>query len=209
MQTDKIKVGSNENGRAEALKEAEKFSEYVGLSEKEALRVRLLTEETMGLVAAITGNFDADFWIESEDNDCKIHLLANTQMNLAKKEELVSISSSGKNEAAKGFMGKIRDIFENSFYNVEEVENLSYTYGGGPIMYASMGMMGPETTNLNSLVCSWSLNKYREALGYHEENPAVKEAWDELEKSIVASLADDVRVSVSGDNVEMVIEMKF
>ena len=30
--------------------------------------------------------------------------------------------------------------------------------------------------------------------------------WDELEKSIIANLADDVRVSVSGNNVELIIE---
>ena len=209
MQTDIIKVGSAGKGREEALREAEKFSEYVGLDENERLKLRLLTEETVGMVAAITGAFDADFWIEKNGNDCKIHLLANTMMNLTKKEELVALSSTGENEAAKGFMGKIRDIFENSFYNVEEVENLSYEYGGGPIMYASMGMLGPEAANFNSLVCNWSLNKYREELGLAENNPAAKEAWDELEKSIVANLADDVKVSVSGDEVEMVIEKKF
>ena len=34
------------------------------------------------------------------------------------------------------------------------------------------------------------------------------EDWDELEKSIIANLADDVTVGINGDNVEMVITKK-
>ena len=208
MQTDKIKVGINGLGKDEALQEIDKLGTYAGLDDKEKLRVRLLSEEALGIVDAIAGDFEAEFWIEEEKRDCKIHLLANTKMNMAKKEELVSISSKGRNEAARGFMGKIRDIIENGFYNYREVENLSYEYGGGPIMYASMGMMSSNPINLNSIGYGWSLNKYRERLG-EEDNQAAKEAWDELEKSIVANLADDVKVSITGNEVELIIEKKF
>ena len=41
------------------------------------------------------------------------------------------------------------------------------------------------------------------------ENMAARAAWDELEKSIVANIADDVKVSVKGNNVELVIEKKL
>ena len=37
MQTDRIKVASDGSGREEALREAEKFAQYVGLSPKEGL----------------------------------------------------------------------------------------------------------------------------------------------------------------------------
>lgn len=206
METDRIKISSDGTGREAALNEVEKYANYIGLDEKQALKVRLLSEETVGMVDAITGEFNADFWIEGDNGVTFIHLLANTKMNLEKKEQLVSVSTSGKNEAAKGFMGKIKEFFENGLYNVEEVDQLSTEYGGDPIMYASMGMYSPDGANFSSLVYKWSLNRYREKLEDEEERPAKKEAWDELEKSIVANLADDVKVSVSGDSVELVIE---
>ena len=36
-----------------------------------------------------------------------------------------------------------------------------------------------------------------------------KEAWDELEKSVVGHLADNVKVSILGRTVEMVIMKKL
>jgi hypothetical protein len=43
-----------------------------------------------------------------------------------------------------------------------------------------------------------------------DENMAgAAEAWDELEKSVVSNLADDVKVSINGRNVEMVILKQF
>ena len=52
----------------------------------------------------------------------------------------------------------------------------------------------------------WSLNNYREGLEQADDSDApVKEAWDELEKSIVASIAKDVVVGVKKDRVEMTI----
>ncbi len=35
------------------------------------------------------------------------------------------------------------------------------------------------------------------------------EAWDELEKSIIANLADDVKVGVLKDKIELVVIKKF
>ena len=38
---------------------------------------------------------------------------------------------------------------------------------------------------------------------------AAKEAWDELEKSVVAKVADDVNVAIRGRTVEMTIVKKL
>ena len=52
---------------------------------------------------------------------------------------------------------------------------------------------------------TWSLNSYREALSDAENEEPAQEAWDEIEKSIVASLAKDVIVGIKKDLVEMTI----
>ena len=63
MQTDKINVESNGNGMERALEEAMKFASYIGLDEKSSLTLRLLAEETLNMVSAITGDYVAHFYI--------------------------------------------------------------------------------------------------------------------------------------------------
>ena len=55
-----------------------------------------------------------------------------------------------------------------------------------------------------SPVYSWSLNKYRDVV--KKEN---QEDWDELEKSIIANLADDIIVGVKGKQANIVVVKKF
>ena len=212
MQTNKIPVSSDGAGFDEALSEAVKFAEYIGLDRKQSMRVRLLAEETLGMVSAITGDFSAEFFIESDKKCvCRIHLIAETVMDYAKKRELIETSSNKKNAAAKGFMGKIRQIIENSLYSVDEVGALQVEYCGTPIMYADLGMCGMSDMSggygMNSFV--WSMESYKNSIETSvASDDAAKEAWDELEKSIVASIADDVRVGVKGNTVELVIEKR-
>ena len=47
----------------------------------------------------------------------------------------------------------------------------------------------------------WSMEQYKAALDGEEQ----KEAWDELEKSIVANIADDAVVGVKKDRIDMTI----
>ena len=50
----------------------------------------------------------------------------------------------------------------------------------------------------------WSLANYRNSLS-RDSNDS-KEEWDELEKSIIAKLSDDVKVWLRSDSTEVVIE---
>lgn len=53
----------------------------------------------------------------------------------------------------------------------------------------------------------WSMEDYRKQLEqYRAQNQKdAEEAWDELEKSVVAHVADDVKVSIQRRTVEMTI----
>ena len=164
-------------------------SAYKELSPKNTLYLRLLAEETMAMLRAITGNVSGEFWMEDEDQSYTLHLKVNTLMDENKRKQLLSASTSGKNEATRGFMGKIRSFFEPS----SSIPMFSAGLGGGaPQMY-------------NSYV--WSMEDYRDQLRqYREQNQnEANEAWDELEKSVVGHLADDVKISIRGRIVEMTI----
>ena len=56
----------------------------------------------------------------------------------------------------------------------------------------------------------WSLESYRQGLDdVKKTNQDAGEVWDELEKSILANLADDVKVAIRGNEAEITVEKKF
>ena len=71
-----------------------------------------------------------------------------------------------------------------------------------------MTMGCPEAYENNVNAYMWSLQRYKSALDGIEDMET-EDAWDELEKSIVASIADDVQVSVKGSSVEIAIFKNF
>ena len=197
MKSDTIKVSSKGLGIATALSEAESVAAYRHLNHKQTMQLRLLVEEMMGMLQAMTGETEADFWLETDKETFRLNLSTNTVMSSEKRRTLLSHSTSGKNTAAKGFMGKLRDILERALEPYDNSLQSAYSSGWSTDASTSMSMAANQV---------WSYNQYRDSLGGHEEKP---EAWDELEKSIVGSLADDIQISILGDKVKMTIYKTF
>ena len=171
------------------------------------MHLRLLTEEMLGMVQTIAGEFQAVYYAEQDGDVYRLHLDANINMDPDKRRELISASTSGKNEAAKGIMGKIRDFIEVGMENYEEVSTIQSRYGVNPVAY---GIVGMDSDAMNQAMLTWSLKQYRD--GLYDNNGATEgysEAWDELEKSIVANLADDVKVGIKKDRMQMTITKKI
>ncbi|MBQ7486315.1 MAG: hypothetical protein IJT77_02330, partial [Clostridia bacterium] len=114
MKTDTIVVSSSGACMEDALNQAELVGAYKHLSAKNILHLRLLTEEMMGMMRSITGEQSGQFWIEDDGTTFMLHLLVDTRMNTSKRENLLAASSSGKNESARGFMGRLMDFFDRN-----------------------------------------------------------------------------------------------
>ncbi len=112
MKTDIIVVSSKGERMEAALNQAEKVAAYKSLSPKNTLHLRLLTEEMMGMMRSITGETEGKFWIEDQDDEYRLHLQVKSRLSSEKREKLLSASSSGRNESAKGLMGRLRDFFD-------------------------------------------------------------------------------------------------
>jgi hypothetical protein len=112
MKTDVIVVSSKGSQMETALDQVDKVTAYKGLGKKDALHLRLLAEEMMAMMRSITGETQGKFWIEDNDGTYELHLQAATRMTSTKREKLLSTATSGKNESARTFMGKLRDFFE-------------------------------------------------------------------------------------------------
>lgn len=200
MKTDVITVSSRGSQMETVLSQVEKVAQYKGLTGKNALHLRLLAEEMMGMMRSITGETEGQFWIEDEKDVYQLHLQVATRMDSDKRDQLLSASSTGKNESARGLMGRLRDFFDRGAD--------SDLYGSpNPLLY----METADYSSTPSLDWEWSMMKYEEALScrIRENDSAAREAWDELEKSVVAKVADDVKVSIRGRIVEMTLVKKL
>ena len=187
MKSDVIHVTNEGEGVAEAIKQAEAVAAFRSLSKKDSIHLNLLTEEMMGMMQALTDKREADFWIESENCNFMLHLRTETAMNAEMREKLLSASTSGTNAAAKGVMGKIRDIFNR----IIEPADANIPSG------FSAGWSFSES---GQVVNVWSLNTFK-----INATDSDKEEWDELEKSIIANIADEIKIGISGNTVEMIV----
>ncbi len=192
MKTDVMIVSNSGARMQEALDQVGKVAAYKGLSPKSELHLRLLAEEMMGMMRSIAGEADGEFWIEDSDDVYELHLKVRTLIDEEQRRKLIEASTEGKNEAARGLMGRLRSFFDLS--------------GGAPVMHELFmpgGTIAPEHM-------TWSMVDYRGLLAqYAKKDPGALEAWDELEKSVVAHVADDVKVAIRGRTVEMAIYKKL
>ena len=191
MISDVITVSSSGKQTEAALAEVEKAAAYRGLAPKQALHLRLLAEEMMGMMRSITGETDGEFWLQDEGGVCEMHLRVKTLMDEEQRRQLIAASTSGGNEAARGFMGKLRSFFDPTAC----VPVFPDMFPGAPVSGAM----------------NWSMVDYRALLdqGLARGDEGSQEAWDELEKSVVAHVADDVKVSIKGFTAEMTIVKKY
>jgi hypothetical protein len=190
MKSNIIKITQSEENLNKILTETQTASENASLDHKQTLRARLIAEEFSSMLKELSTDFDGEFWIDRDNLSfsfvAQIHI--NEAMDLQTKRRFIEISSEKKN-TTKGILGKIRDIIENLLYP----ENAMYTSKFVTYQLESAVLLNDQ----------WTLKRYKDA----ERNNA--EPWDELEKSIIANLADDVIVSVKGNNVEIVILKNF
>lgn len=193
MKTEKITVSSRGKGMDAALAQADKAAEQMGLVGKDALHMRLLVEEMMSMMRSIIGGLEGRFWIEADSGAYRLYLEVKTLMDTEQRAQLLAASTSGKNAAHRGLMGKLR-----AFLEPMPIDTC-------PALLAETIMPGDEKGDL-----TWSLDAYRERLRKRKDaSDGAQEEWDELEKSVVSHIADNIRVSIRGYDVELMILKKL
>ena len=114
MKTDIIRIDNQGDGFTEALDMVDRTAAYARLENKSALQLSLLAQEMLCLARSITGDMQADFWIELTDGQFNLHMSTKTLMDADKRSMLIEAASSRKNEAAHSLLGKLRDSFEKA-----------------------------------------------------------------------------------------------
>ena len=109
MKNDKIMISSRDVDFTNALKDIDESIGALNLSTKDSLHLRLIAEEILGMMNAMSGNFKAMLWFERTVKEASVNFTAKTEyMDLDMKEGLLSVSTSGKNASTKGFMAKVK-----------------------------------------------------------------------------------------------------
>ena len=186
-----INVSNAQDNLNKILIETQKTAVYGELSSKQTLRMQLIAEELIGLLKELSGNFEGVFWVEKQDLDFKFvtQIVINENMDKQTKRKFINVSTHKKNASTKSVMGKIRDVVENMLYP----ENAMF----------SSNFIAYQLETAVLLDDEWTLKRYKDSQKNSEES------WDELEKSIIANLADDVSVAVKGNKVEIIITKNF
>jgi len=195
-----VAVGADLRSVEEATRQAEAFVASLALDEGTSRRIRLLTEETLEMVKALVGAFDGRMWLDAGPADLRIHLAGTASVNLAREKELLSLSTEGVNRSVRGVTARLSQFIR---HHREYIDRLTHSAPGEEegddyLYLREMDRGGDDV--------EWSMSEYRRILS--EGGSATerrKAARDELEKSIVANLADELRVGVKGDQIRITV----
>ncbi|MBO5883323.1 MAG: hypothetical protein J6Q78_02830 [Clostridia bacterium] len=204
MKSNVCKIENGTKDLAAILRESEKVAAYNELTHKQTLQLRLICEEIDGMLPNIIDDFNGEFWIDFDDGVCKVNIsLRFEEFTAKKKEELVAIAKNKKNASASGIVGMIRSALEDVFLEED-------SFGGGDMSLESRYFVTEYNDSLYQFYAAdysrlWSLDHYRSAIKKEEKT----EKWDELEKSVIASVADDIVVGVKGKRADIIIVKKF
>ena len=193
MTTDRIRITDTSQTRNTILHETERFCQFYAITGKSAMHMRLLAEESFNIVHGIFDGFTGEFWLESTPSEngmlCRIEIAADVIVTDTQEDALRSLSTTGENMAARGVVGMIREIFR------------FYIQGcGNGLPQQQWEMMSSSGTFCTDAYYGWSLNQYRQNVSQTREH------HDELERSIIAKIADEVQLRITTNRAVVTIE---
>ena len=205
----RLAVGKGAALTGEAMDMAETFVKTLNLDEKTTLRMRLLSEEVIEMLKSMVDEFSGLFWLEADGEACRICIDGTADVDLAAEQKLISVSSDGKNASVKGFAAKLSQFVRHHKEYMEHLSGLMNLSGAiNPEDYLYIGAMHPGY-DINEVV--WTMNDYRSYLFGDEfyNDDQVTADREELEKSIIGSIADDVQVGVKDDRIKITVIKKI
>lgn len=178
MQSKVITIHSSGEGFKDANIETERMG--AGLSEENRMQLCLITEEMLSLFNSITGSVEnAAFRIESEGSRFILYLSVQQKLGNVQRGELIRSTTSGENEASKGFLGKLKEMFIQAMSVGKDID-----------MYYSSDAYSSQAADLSDAVMS-----------------APK--WDKFERSVLLSITDNVKISIKGGMVDLTASVQF
>ena len=197
MKTDKLWISDTVRRNSDVNEILREFAARNRIEGKDYSHLCLLAEETLGMVSQMLNDYDGQLWLEGTAAGYEIILEADAHENHDGKDVATS---------PEGFMAKVAAMM-NCSYMIENIAEIPEDLAGMLPDYMSYGMREKKESPV--WAGRWSLSAYRwQLMKCREEKPAVRLALDELEKSIVAQLADEVTIGIHGHRIRLVISKR-
>ena len=177
MKSKIIAIHSSGNGFSDAVQETQEAA--ASLPEEQQLHLCLITEEILSMLSSISGDVNAEFWLEGEGNTYTLHLTSRQKLSNVQRNELVQSSTSGENEASRGFLGKLREMFVSAMSVGRDIDQ-----------YYSSESYSSQAADISDTVMSTP-------------------KWDKFERSILLGLTDSVKISIRGGVVDLTAVKTF
>lgn len=185
---------------SKAVAEAERYAGSENLDNGMKLRLRLLSEELLSLTKGLPSIKNGSFYIERDGGDYDICLEADAKIGKKTREKLVEVSSSNTNDAYTGLSGLVSQAIDSmilmSINDKSGVNKVSMN-----TMEESIGKADDDYR--------WSYNVYKERemlQGEDSDELVVNE--DEIVRSVLTSLSDDIKISVRTNHVSFRVLVK-
>lgn len=200
MKSEKCKLNGTPECAVVALNETERFAQTCGLPPKKALHLRLLAEEMLGMMNGLLSVRDGEFWVEQNKDGYELHAQARTKsITESAAERLLAASTSGENDCYRGVSGKICRALDwlISQQPVEDDDPIVFDAHKKQVLLDDPYAQKMSEALASTGTVQWSFSQYIES-----ENPDLKaEQWDELERSVLSNLADDISIGVRDRDV--------
>ena len=193
--TEKLWVSSSVRRIDDVMEILNEFAEKNGITGSEYTHLGLLAEETLGMASQLLRVYDGELWLEETATGYEIILEAEARGN----ENGNAVPAA----APEGFMAKIAEMLNCSFM-FENIAEMPEELADMLPDYMSYGIREEKETK--AWAGRWSLSAYRNSLRMQQEKDRTAHpALEELEKSIVAHLADEVTIGIRGHRIRLVI----
>ncbi len=194
VKTDKLWISDTVRRNSDVNDILREFAEKSRIEGKDRNHLYLLAEETLGMVNQMLNVYDGELWLEGTADGYEIILEADVHESNDEK---------GVPASPEGFMAKVAAMM-NCSYVFESLAEVPDDLAGMLPDYMSYGMR--ESKESPAWAGRWSLSAYRyQLMKNREEKSTASLALEELEKSIVAQLADEVAIGIHGHRIRLVI----
>ena len=198
MKTDKLWISDTVRRNSEVNEVLREFAEENRIKGRNYNQLCLLAEETLGMIGQMLNVYDGQLWLEGTTAGYEIILEASVHENHDGKDVLAA--------SPEGFMAKVA-MMMNCSYMFESIAEIPEDLADVLPDYMSYGMR--ESRESPAWAGRWSLSAYRyELMKRREEKTSAKVALEELGKSIVAQLADEVTIGIHGHRIRLVISKR-
>ena len=208
MKSEIIKIEGKQSKETRIANFVEGYCNDLGLDHKISLRMRLLAEELVCLISSMEMEIDGEFFVESSDKEIEMKLKMKTFIYPERKKELMSLATVERKKP-KGVLGKLSQVVQGYLVGADEDEQKQMELARS-IPYGMYGMTGSCVGNqMMESITAWSLQRYRDAIDESVDNDGDEEEKDELEKSVLANIADEVSVEIKSGKVLLTVMKKL